>query len=563
MDTYEMHVLQRTGDDQVQRLEEDQAVVIGRDRSCQLCIDDPQISRYHARVLRRADSITIEDLDSSNGTFVNGARIKTGILNINDLVTLGRFTQLVVRRNAESASPRPQPAVPPAEIEKGSRPRPAIDRPGSAEEKTVFASNMSITRTLKPTELTELLGRSHGSLRAMYRVLRLTSSILDLDLLLNSILDEVFATIQAERAFVLLSDSGSGQLEVKASRWQAKGGIEQRVSISQHIIAHVLEQKESVLIADAMADSTFGLAQSVVIHKIRAAMCSPLRGRSGIVGIIHVDTSTGSGEFGEEDLLLLDAIGTAAGIAVENAQLHLETIRNERLAAMGQAIAGLSHCIKNILAAMEVSSSLMERGLESQDLDNISRVWQIFRRSSQRISQLVLNMLAYSKERKPEFQPCSINDICREVADLCHDQIEAKRGTFHLDLDARLPWIHADPQGVHRCLLNLLTNAVDAVEEDRGEVRLVTRTAGESILISIEDNGVGIASEARHQIFEVFYSTKGNRGTGLGLAVTKKIVEEHGGRIAVDSAPGTGSRFTIRLPLPDTTSAQSPRAPEK
>jgi signal transduction histidine kinase len=422
---------------------------------------------------------------------------------------------------------------------------------------------MSITRTLKPTELAELLGRSHGSLRAMYRVLRLTSSILDLDLLLNSILDEVFATIQAQRAFVLLSDSGSGRLEVRASRWQTKGGIEQRVSISQHIIAHVLEKKESVLIADAMADSTFGLAQSVVIHKIRSAMCSPLRGRTRIVGIIHVDTSTGSGEFGEEDLLLLDAIGTAAGIAVENAQLHHETIRNERLAAMGQAIAGLSHCIKNILAAMEVSSSLMERGLESQDLDNVSRIWQVFRRSSQRISYLVLNMLAYSKERRPEVQPCSINDICREVSDLCRDQMEAKKARFHFDLEAQLPWLQADPQGIHRCLLNLLTNAIDAIDEERGEIRLTTRTAGESILISVEDNGVGIPPEARQEIFKVFYSTKGNRGTGLGLAVTKKIVEEHGGGITVDSAPGQGSRFTIRLPLPDRTGEQPPGGGEK
>jgi signal transduction histidine kinase len=495
---------------------------------------------------------------------LNGVRIKTGTLKTNDLVTLGRFTRLVVRRTAESAPPRSQPAVPPAGVDKGGRLRTAIDRPGTTEDKTVLAPSMSITRTLKPTELTELLGRSHGSLRAMYRVLRLTSSILDLDLLLNSILDEVFATIQAERAFVLLSDPGSGQLEVKASRWQTKGGTEQRVSISQHIIAHVLEKKESVLIADAMADSTFGLAQSVVIHKIRSAMCSPLRGRSGIVGIIHVDTtSSGSGEFGEEDLLLLDAIGTAAGIAVENAQLHRETIRNERLAAMGEAIAGLSHCIKNVLAAMEVSSSLMERGLESQDLDNISRVWQVFRRSSQRISYLVLNMLAYSKERRPEVQPCSINDICREVADLCHDQIEAKKATFHLDLEAQLPWIQADPQGVHRCLLNLLTNAIDAIEEDRGEVRLATHVAGESILICVEDNGVGVPSEARQQIFEVFYSTKGNRGTGLGLAVTKKIVEEHGGRIAVESAPGQGSRFTIRLPLPDKTNTPPPGGAKK
>jgi signal transduction histidine kinase len=563
MDTYEVQVLHGTGDGLVHRLEEDQALVIGRDRSCQLCIEDAQISRHHARILRHADSITIEDLNSSNGTFVNGARIKTGMLKLNDLVTLGRSTQLVVRRAGANTSPQPQPAAPSAGIEKEGRLRAPIDRPESAEDYTVLAPSMSITRTLKPTEFGELLARSHGSLHVMYRVLRLTSSILDLDLLLNSILDEVFATIQAQRAFVLLSDSGSGQLEVRASRWQTKGGIEQRVSISQHIIAHVLEKKESVLIADAMADSTFGLAQSVVIHKIRSAMCSPLRGRTRIVGIIHVDTSTGSGEFGEEDLLLLDAIGTAAGIAVENAQLHHETIRNERLAAMGQAIAGLSHCIKNILAAMEVSSSLMERGLESQDLDNVSRIWQVFRRSSQRISYLVLNMLAYSKERRPEVQPCSINDICREVSDLCRDQIEAKKARFHFDLETQLPWLQADPQGIHRCLLNLLTNAIDAIDEERGEIRLTTRTAEESILISVEDNGVGIPPEARQEIFKVFYSTKGNRGTGLGLAVTKKIVEEHGGGITVDSAPGQGSRFTIRLPLPDRTGEQPPGGGEK
>jgi len=553
MDQYEVIVLHGAGGGLVRRLEDNEALIIGRDRTCGLCIDDPQISRQHARIIRRADAITIEDLNSSNGTFLNGVRVKTGALKLNDLVTLGRSTQLMVRRAADTTSPSL-----PSASENGLRPFSAVDRRSPAEQHSPPPSTMSITRSLRSTEVMELIGRSHTSLRTMYRVLRLTSSILDLDLLLNNILDEVFATIRAERAFVLLTDSGSGQLEVKASRWQAKCALDQRASISQHIIAHVLEKRESVLLADAMADSTFGLAQSVVIHKIRSAMCSPLRGRSGIVGIIHVDTSTVSGEFGEEDLLLLDAIGAVAGIAVENAQLHRDTVRNERLAAMGQAIAGLSHCIKNILAAMEVSSSLMERGIESQDFDNISRVWQVFRRSSQRISYLVLNMLAYSKDRKPELQPCSINDMCREVADLCREQIEAKHVQFHLDLEARLPLIRVDHQGVHRCLLNLLTNAIDAVDEGRGEVRLLTGADGKSILVSVEDNGIGVPPEARQQIFEVFYSTKGNRGTGLGLAVTKKIVEEHGGSITVDSTLGQGSRFTIRLPLADKLSGQEP-----
>jgi signal transduction histidine kinase len=279
-------------------------------------------------------------------------------------------------------------------------------------------------------------------------------------------------------------------------------------------------------------------------------MCSPLRGRTRIVGIIHVDTSTSSGDFGNEDLMLLDAIGNAAGIAVENAQLYKEKIQNERLAAMGQAISGLSHYIKNILAAMETSGDLMERGLDSEDLGIIHRVWRILRRSNQRINNLVLDMLAYSKERKPETQLCPINDICREAAELCHDRIQAKDADLHLALDPNLPLIQADPQGIHRCLLNLLTNAIDAVNETEGEIRIETRTLGESeILIAVGDNGEGIPPDIHQRIFDVFFSTKGSQGTGLGLAVTKKIIEEHQGRIEVHSDPDQGTQFSIALPV--------------
>ncbi len=411
---------------------------------------------------------------------------------------------------------------------------------------------MSITQTLSSSMLMDLLGRSHLSLSAMYRVTRIASSIFDLDELLNKILDETFATVRAERAFVLLIDPNSDQLEIKASRWQKKEGLDHQVSISQNIISHVLEKKESVLIADAMADSKFGLAESVVLHKIRSAMCSPLRGRTRIVGIVHVDT-TGSGEFTQEDLMLLDGIGNAAGIAVENAQLYKEKIQNERLAAMGQAISGLSHYIKNILAAMETSHAMVEKALAVEDISVISRVWKILRRSNQRISNLVLDMLAYSKERKPETQLCQVNEICKEAAELCHDRIQAKRAKLHLGLDQKLPQIQADPQGIHRCVLNLLTNAIDALNEDGGEVNISTRKEGESeVLITVEDNGAGIPEKIIQRIFDVFFSTKGSQGTGLGLAVTKKIIEEHGGSIEAKSTPGQGTTFTIQLPIGKT-----------
>ena len=554
MAAYELLVIKGPEEGQVYQLEAEE-VIIGRDTTCELCFEDRTLSRQHARIIINGENITIEDLGSVNGVLVNGVRLKSSDLKVDDRLTLGNVELLL--RPATDHTPQ---------FERLSQPLPPGDEPTLLHQPDAQqilqpsdsepASVMNITQTLSSSMLMDLLGRSHLSLGAMYRVTRIASSIFDLDVLLNKVLDETFATVRAERGFVLLIDPNTDQLELKSSRWQKKEGLDHKVSISQNIISHVLEKKESVLIADAMADSKFGMAESVVLHQIRSAMCSPLRGRKRIVGIIHVDT-TGAGAFSHEDLMLLDAIGNAAGIAVENAQLYKDKIQNERLAAMGQAISGLSHYIKNIVAAMDTSHAMVEKALAAEDLTIIDRVWKILRRSNQRISNLVLDMLAYSKERKPDIQPCPINEVCKEAAELCHDRIKTKHGKLQLDLDPKIPRILADPQGIHRCLLNLLTNAIDALDEEGGEVKISTAKHGEGeVLITVEDNGSGIPEEICQRIFDVFFSTKGSQGTGLGLAVTKKIIEEHGGSIEVQSKEEQGTKFSIKLPIGDPASSE-------
>ena len=550
MAAYELLVIKGPDEGQIYQLK-DEKVIIGRDQGCQICFEDRTLSRQHARILINGDDLSVEDLGSVNGVLVNGVRLSSSKLKVDDRLTLGNV-ELLLRRATDDSH----------QVERLSQPVLPGDEPTllhQADAQQIFqpsasepASVMNITQALSSSMLMDLLGRSHLSLGAMYRVTRIASSIFDLDLLLNKVLDETFATVRAERGFVLLIDPNTDQLELKSSRWQNKEGLDHKVSISQNIISHVLEKKESVLIADAMSDSKFGLAESVVLHHIRSAMCSPLRGRKRIVGIIHVDT-TGAGAFTQEDLMLLDAIGNAAGIAVENAQLYKDKIQNERLAAMGQAISGLSHYIKNIVAAMDTSHAMVEKALVAEDLSVIDRVWKILRRSNQRISNLVLDMLAYSKERKPDTQPCQINEVCKEAAELCHDRIKTKHGKLHLDLDPKLPRILADPQGIHRCLLNLLTNAIDALDEEQGEVKISTQKKGDNeVLITVDDNGTGIPEHIRQRIFDVFFSTKGSQGTGLGLAVTKKIIEEHEGSIEVQSSENQGTKFVIRLPIEKT-----------
>ena len=161
-----------------------------------------------------------------------------------------------------------------------------------------------------------------------------------------------------------------------------------------------------------------------------------------------------------------------------------------------------------------------------------------------------MNMLAYSKQQKPEFEMVNIPKLLNEVIVLVKTQFDAKQVMLLTDFDDRMPPIPLDADGIHQAVLNLINNALDAVEPTEGVVSVSCLYDQEvhCAKIMVVDNGSGIASESSRQLFTPFYSTKGLRGTGLGLAVSKKIVQEHGGRITTESSPKKGATFTMVLP---------------
>jgi signal transduction histidine kinase len=141
--------------------------------------------------------------------------------------------------------------------------------------------------------------------------------------------------------------------------------------------------------------------------------------------------------------------------------------------------------------------------------------------------------------------------LINECLELIAPMANEKGAMCVADVDTDHPAIPVDPDGMHQALLNLLSNAVDAVEPHTGLIRVVCKYDAENkqSIIEVIDNGKGIAPSMMGHLFELFHSTKGNRGTGLGLAVTKKIVEEHEGSIVVKSTPNEGTTFTIRIPV--------------
>jgi signal transduction histidine kinase len=226
---------------------------------------------------------------------------------------------------------------------------------------------------------------------------------------------------------------------------------------------------------------------------------------------------------------------------------------------MGQTIATLSHHIKNILQGIRGGSFLIEEGLNHADNDVVRRGWRIVEKNQERISNLVMDMLTFSKEREPDMVPGDLNDCCSDVNELM--QVRAQEAGVELTWTpvSGLPKVLFDADLMHRAVLNVVTNAIDACEKnDGGRVELTVENQPESrhVAVVVRDNGEGIPPDDIKRIFSVFESRKGARGTGLGLPVSQKIMREHGGDIRIESAPGQGSRFYLELPV---SSSEAPR----
>jgi signal transduction histidine kinase len=262
------------------------------------------------------------------------------------------------------------------------------------------------------------------------------------------------------------------------------------------------------------------------------------------------------------------AIAHQAALAVEDTSHYRAMVQAERLAAMGQTIATLSHHIKNILQGVRGGSYLIELGLgdhgkalageaidaaaAAKAVDTIQKGWGIVEKNQERISSLVMDMLTYSKERRPDPEAAELNAVVGDVVELMQARAAEHSVEIVWSPGEGLPTVMIDPEAVHRAVLNVVTNAIDAcVDRDPARVTVSTTVddLNEMVTVCVADTGEGIDPDRLEKIFRAFESSKGSRGTGLGLAVTLKIAEEHGGAVEVQSEVGRGSTFRIRLPV--------------
>jgi signal transduction histidine kinase/pSer/pThr/pTyr-binding forkhead associated (FHA) protein len=508
-----------------------------------LPLGDQAISRRHAELTPDHGEWWLRDLDSQNGTLVNGTAIEGRVrLRQGDTITVGHTTLAFGASSIVDEFDM---------IE--------LLRPGE------MATSVDVTVKREPDRPTTANGQGAPSeqhaleyLRVVYQVTELAAKSVTRGALLHGLLELIFEEFKPERGVVMLIDEKRKLVPAAVkNRALVKGREDDRIQVSRTILLHAVRKGEAVLSTNAMADPRFSSGDSVHSMRIRSAICVPIEHRATVFGAIYIDTSATDQTFTNEQLRLLHAVGQQAGIALSNLHLHQGKLQTERLAAMGQTVASLSHSIKNILQGLSGGADLVEMGLKREDLEISRQGWGILRRNLDRIAGLTTNMLAFSRQRQIEIEFTHLRPLIEDCAQLLETVCEQAGVALIVDAEDDVPPVPIDASLIHQALMNLLTNALEAVPQGTGSITVRLHyeepdargpgSPGEAHVMVI-DNGPGIPKERQASIFEPFQTSKGVRGTGLGLAVTKRVVEDHRGRITVESKPGKGSTFTIVLP---------------
>ena len=530
---------------------------LGRDSHCDIQLEDSETSRNHAEIDYTDGDYVLRDLKSSNGTFVNGNRISEHVLRVGDRVQIGKRLML---------------------FRLGFRPFGPADNdvdivPSKSTDSSQIVGRVEIERQLQDqtddwtaklqTDRASSQAKSHWEI--MYRTSLAVSRTLDIDQLLHQILELIFQWVNCDRGCIMLSDLETGDLRPSCRRNRGANSPSNRMTISKTILDYVYKKEEGVLTSDACEDERWNASVSISAGGIREAICVPMKGRYGSVGVIYIDTSVSAGQFAmnpekvfnEEHLKMLVAIGHQAALAIEDTNYYQSMVQAERLAAMGQTIATLSHHIKNIVQGLRGGGYLIDQGIKGGDMNTVQNGWRICERNQDRIESFVLDMLTMSKDRQPNRTNVDLRTIIDEVIELTASRAAEKSISMRWKRPDVFRVMMLDGEAIHRALMNLVVNALDAcADKPGGCVELLLFECKEFARIQVRDNGTGIVPNDLGRIFSMFESNKGNRGTGLGLPVSLKIAKEHGGTIEVRSEVGTGTEFELMLPWKSNRATQ-------
>jgi len=465
--------------------------LVGRSSEA-LELSDHSISRRHAELTPDDGRWTLRDLGSRHGTFVNGVRISGAVgMGVGDRIRCGDTEFLLV--------------------EEGVEPARAIDA-GEAQARKIREAGSRAHQTEEAAVVLQLLARA--------------AEPVDGDTLLG------------ECARILSTELRCSCVALRALD-----------ATLEEFVAPSLGRELPPTVPFALVRKSIVDGEILVASDGALSLIVPFGAAGGTRGALllqRTDLSVPSDREVATASRAADLI-TLALAARGHREAHSS---QERLALIGETVASLSHSIKNILQGLRFGADAVDLALSRGELPKAQEGWPVLQRNLDRIHALVLNMLAWAKARPLEPEACDLNDLLRDVRDLLAPAAGRRRVEVVAELDPALPDAWIDAPAVHQAMTNLVLNAVEAAPERTGMVEIASRheAATDQIVVTVRDNGAGIPDAIRPRLFEPFVSSKGQRGTGLGLAVARKIAERHGGVLEVASSSAAGTEFVLRLP---------------
>ena len=502
---------------------------LGRARGNDVMLPDASVSKSHARLTVAEGGSFIEDQGSRHGVYVDAAPVQRGELRHDSHIQLGNVTLrfAVVRDEGSAAKASPYPWL--------------------EQQKLLLSLVQALNSTLVVSEV------------------------------LEQVVDAVMTITGAERGFLLLEgeDAADGPEVVEGLRVRVarrRGGetipLGEVHGLSSSVVRKAIVTGEAVATGNAMADPSLRTAQSVILMDLRTIVCIPLRsaGVGGDAaaeerapGAIYVDNPETSAPISADSLSTAEALARHAALAIANAQLfeseqaktrelreaQSRLLQSEKLATIGQMAAGIAHELNTPLTYIMGNAELLQgQPLTPQQ----GRMLKSIGDGAERIKGLVQSLLAFSRPSAESPVPLDVNGVVERSLELCRYQILKGGVQLQKQLAEPSPRVNGVSNQLEMALINLVVNAIHAMQGG-GTLTVGTAARGAQVEIAVADTGHGVPEEIRSAIFEPFFTTKPEgKGTGLGLATVLMIVERHGGRIDLDSAPGRGTTFRLVLP---------------
>jgi K+-sensing histidine kinase KdpD len=373
---------------------------------------------------------------------------------------------------------------------------------------------------------------------------KIVNSTLDLEKLLGLILDAAVTSTDADRGTVYLVDS------IKQELWSKVFGgenmVEIRLPIGKGIAGAVAQLGETINIADAYSDPRFNPeVDKRSGYRTRNILCMPMKNKDGtIIGVFQL-LNKKNGPFLPDDEHFIDAFSAHASIAIENARLAQEMVANERLSAVGRMASTIIHDIKNPMGTLRVYAQVMKKKSGNEEAAKLAdeMIHQV-----DRFVNMTQEILDFTRGvSSTNIQELDFGETMGAVLDfiekdLSKNNVQLIRNTQFQGM------IKMDQDKMVRVFYNLASNARDAMPQG-GSLTVSTEPSNGFVKIEFKDSGSGMPEEVRKRIFEPFMTYGKKHGTGLGMAIVKKVIDDHQGKIEIESEMGKGTTIRILLPV--------------